>query len=139
MATSAALRQINQARILRTLRKGSWSRVALAKELGLNRSTVTVIISALLEQGLVRELDAVPYGAKPNGRPRVGVALQGSGAYFAGLELGNDLLTAVVTDLTGREIGRASATSSVPRCRSPAMAPAENPTENTDVRMIAIG
>ena len=106
MATSAALRQINQARILSTLRKGSWSRVALAKELGLNRSTVTVIISALLEQGLVRELDAAPYGVKPNGRPRVGVALQGSGAYFGGLELGNDQLTAVVTDLTGREVGR---------------------------------
>ena len=51
MATSAALRQINQARILNTLRKGSWSRVALAEELGLNRSTVTVIISGLLEQG----------------------------------------------------------------------------------------
>ena len=108
MATSASLRPINQARILNTLRKGSWSRVALAEELGLNRSTVTVIISGLLEQGLVRELDAAPSGAKANGRPRVGVALQGSGAYFGGLELGNELLTAVVTDLTGREIGRAS-------------------------------
>jgi predicted NBD/HSP70 family sugar kinase len=108
VATSAALRQINQARILNTLRKGSWSRVALAEELGLNRSTVTVIISGLLEQGLVRELDAAPSGAKANGRPRVGVALQGSGAYFGGLELGNELLTAVVTDLTGREVGRAS-------------------------------
>ena len=108
MATSAALRQINQARILNTLRKGSWSRVALAEELGLNRSTVTVIISGLLEQGLVRELDAASSGAKANGRPRVGVALQGSGAYFGGLELGNELLTAVVTDLTGREVGRAS-------------------------------
>ena len=84
------------------------SRVAPAKELGLNRSTVTVIISALLEQGLVRELDTAPYGSKPNGRPRVGVALQGSGAYFGGLELGNDRLTAVVTDLTGREVGRAT-------------------------------
>ena len=108
MATSAALRQINQARILNTLRKGSWSRVALAEELALNRSTVTVIISGLLEQGLVRELDAAPSGAKANGRPRVGVALQGSGAYFGGMELGNELLTAVVTDLTGREVGRAS-------------------------------
>jgi hypothetical protein len=108
VATSAALRQINQARILNTLRKGSWSRVALAEELGLNRSTVTVIISGLLEQGLVRELDAAPSGAKANGRPRVGVALRGSGAYFGGLELGNELLTAVVTDLTGREVGRAS-------------------------------
>ena len=108
MPTSAALRQINQARILNTLRKGSWSRVALAEELGLNRSTVTVIISGLLEQGLVRELDAAPSGAKANGRPRVGVALQGSGAYFGGLELGNELMTAVVTDLTGREVGRTS-------------------------------
>ena len=108
MATSAALRQINQARILSTLRNGSWSRVALAEELGLNRSTVTVIITGLLEQGLVRELDAAPRGEQPNGRPRIGVALEGTGAYFGGLELGNEQLTAVVTDLTGREVGRAS-------------------------------
>ena len=99
---------INEARILNTLRKGSWSRVALAEELGLNRSTVTVIIAGLLEQGLVRELDTAPSGARVNGRPRVGVALEGSGAYFGGMELGNEPLTAVVTDLTGREVGRAS-------------------------------
>ena len=108
MATSAALRPINQARILSTLRNGSWSRVALAETLGLNRSTVTVIVGGLIEQGLVRELDAAPQTSKPNGRPRVGVALQGSGAYFGGLELGNESLTAVVTDLAGRVVGRAS-------------------------------
>ena len=108
MATSAALRQINEARILSTLRNGSWSRVALAEKLGLNRSTVTVIVAGLIEQGLVRELDAAPLSTKPTGRPRVGVALEGSGAYFGGLELGNELLTAVVTDLAGRVVGRAS-------------------------------
>lgn len=109
MATSAALRQINQARILSTLRKGSWSRVALAEHLGLNRSTATVIVNALLEQGLVREIDPVPHRQGATGRPRVGIALNGSGAYFGGLELGNQTLTAVVADLTGREIDRASA------------------------------
>ena len=109
MATSAALRQINQARILTTLRKGSWSRVALAEHLGLNRSTATVIVNALLEQNLVREIDPVPHPQGATGRPRVGVALNGAGAYFGGLELGNQTLTAVVADLTGREIDRASA------------------------------
>ena len=82
--------------------------MALAEELGLNRSTVTVIVASLLDQGLVRELDSAPRNAKVNGRPRVGVALEGTGAYFAGLELGNEVLTVVVTDLTGREVGRAS-------------------------------
>ncbi len=109
MATSAALRQINQARILTTLRQGSWSRVALAQELGLNRSTATVIVNSLLEQGLVCEVDSVPHGQPANGRPRVGIALNGPGAYFGGLELGNQTLTAVITDLTGREIARAGA------------------------------
>ena len=109
MATSAALRQINQARILSTLRKGSWSRVALAEHLGVNRSTATVIVNALLEQGLVREIDPVPHPQGATGRPRVGIALKGTGAYFGGLELGNQTLTAVVADLTGREIDRASA------------------------------
>ena len=108
MATSAALRPINQARIMSTLRRGSWSRVALADQLGLNRSTVTVIVSSLLEQGLVRELDAAPRGAGSTGRPRTGIALDPSGAYFGGLELGNDSLTAVVSDLTGTELARAS-------------------------------
>jgi predicted NBD/HSP70 family sugar kinase len=107
VATSAALRQINLARVLSTLRRGSWSRVALAEELGLNRSTVTVIVSALLGRGLVTELDPEPHGVK-NGRPRVGIALRGGGAYFGGLEIGNDQLTAVVSDLTGVVVARAS-------------------------------
>jgi hypothetical protein len=60
----------------------------------LNRSTVTVIIS-VFEQGLVIELDAVPSGAKANGRP--GSGWQQAVAPTRGLELGNELLTAVVT------------------------------------------
>ncbi len=106
LATSAALRQINQARILNTLRRGSWSRVALAEELGLNRSTVTVIISTLIEQSLVRKLDTRPTTASD--RPLVDVALRGDEAYFGGLEFGNDQLTAAVSDLTDREIDRAT-------------------------------
>lgn len=90
------------------------SAALVAEKLGLNRSTVTVIIASLLDQGLVRELDSAPRNAKAHGRPRVGVALAGTGAYFAGMELGNELLTVVQPATPDAAI--VGAVSAPPRC-----------------------
>lgn len=109
MASSATLRHINQARVLDALREqGTLTRVELATMLGLQRSTITVITGALIEEGLVHELAETSAPNRGAGRPAVGLALSGPGAYFAGLDLGNELSTAIVVDLTGAEVGRAS-------------------------------
>jgi predicted NBD/HSP70 family sugar kinase len=108
VSTSASLRVINQARVLATLRRpGPWSRAELASALGITRSTVTVVVAALLEQGLVHEVGAAARDQASTGRPRVQVALRGEGGCFAGLALGNDDLVVQLIDLTGRRIDRA--------------------------------
>ncbi|MGN7150644.1 ROK family protein [Arthrobacter sp. SAFR-179] len=110
MASSSTLRHINQARVLDALWKhGPRSRVGLSELLGLQRSTITVITGALIEDGLVREVDADEPTQKSAGRPRVRLQLRSDGAYFAGLDLGNELSTAIVVDLSGSEVGRAAA------------------------------
>ncbi|NQD90248.1 ROK family transcriptional regulator [Paenarthrobacter sp. CM16] len=110
MASSSTLRHINQARVLDALRKhGPRSRVGLSELLGLQRSTITVITGALMDDGLVREVDEDTQSQKSAGRPRVQLELCPAGAYFAGLDLGNDISTAILVDLSGSEVGRASA------------------------------
>ncbi|MBX7445941.1 MULTISPECIES: ROK family transcriptional regulator [unclassified Arthrobacter] len=110
MASSSTLRHINQARVLDALWKhGPRSRVGLTELLGLQRSTITVITGALIEEGLVREVDSGGSSQKGAGRPRVTLQLCADGAYFAGLDLGNEMSTAIVVDLSGSEVGRASA------------------------------
>ena len=63
MATSAALRQINQARILNTLRKGSWSRVAPIQPRRFFRLLWERLISQGLGSVLVAELAGRPIAA----------------------------------------------------------------------------
>ncbi|MFF2300087.1 ROK family protein [Arthrobacter sp. NPDC058127] len=110
MASSSTLRHINQARVLDALRKhGPRSRVGLSELLGLQRSTITVITGALMDEGLVREVHDDAVSQKGAGRPRVQLELCPDGAYFAGLDLGNEISTAIVVDLSGAEVGRASA------------------------------
>ncbi|MFE4835898.1 ROK family protein [Arthrobacter sp. NPDC056691] len=110
MASSSTLRHINQARVLDALRRhGPRSRIGLSELLGLQRSTITVITGALIDDGLVREMHADGPAPKGAGRPRVTLELCPEGAYFAGLDLGNETSTAIVVDLSGSEVGRASA------------------------------
>jgi DNA-binding MarR family transcriptional regulator len=66
-ADQLLVRQMNMALLLDALRQArSTSRARLAAQVGLNRSTVSSIITELLEMGLVRETEL--QGSK-NGRP----------------------------------------------------------------------
>lgn len=99
--TTKILRHINAARCLRLLRtSGSVSRADMARLLGLNRSTTGHAIAALLEAGLVAELEEpVSDGPGRKGRPGVRVALAASGAYAIGLDVGTRELSGVLIDL----------------------------------------
>ena len=106
------LRHVNQKRVLDALRTRSpQSRVGLAERLGLTRSTLTVIVSTLVEQGLVRDAEVDVPRARTGGRPRVGLELVNDGAYFAGADIGHKTITAIVVDLLGEEVARAQATA----------------------------
>ncbi|HEU0165865.1 MAG TPA: MarR family winged helix-turn-helix transcriptional regulator, partial [Thermomicrobiales bacterium] len=109
MPTSATIRVVNQARVLAALRRqGPHSRVSLSEDLGLTRSTVTVIVTTLLEQGLVEEVVSDSHDPRATGRPRVELRLRSGGAYFGGLDIGNETLTTVIVDLNGHQVEHSS-------------------------------
>lgn len=109
MASNTLVRQINELRVLNALREhGRTSRTELASLLGLQRSTLSGLAASLLEAGLVHEVEDVATAPRPTGRPAVDLVLKGSSTYFAGLEIGHAVSTAIVLDLHGNEVGRAT-------------------------------
>lgn len=93
------LRSINSVRLLRQLRRGAVrSRAELARELGLNRSSVGHAVNDLLAAGLLRETGSLEGGA---GRPGIGLALDPDGALFGGAVLSSRAVRGVALDPTG--------------------------------------
>ncbi|WP_110589867.1 ROK family transcriptional regulator [Microbacterium suaedae] len=71
--TNEEVRQQNLSAVLRLVHTaGAQSRSHIGAVTGLNRSTVTALVTELLELGLVREAEAAPTGRR--GRPSLGVA-----------------------------------------------------------------
>lgn len=109
MATNTWIRHANERRVLSALREaGTASRTELATALGLRQSTLTGISGTLLESGLIKETNDRAGVSGKAGRPAVRLGLNESSAYFAGLEIGHTVSTAVVVDLVGREVARAT-------------------------------
>lgn len=102
-------RRIRQANVVAALRSlytcGRMSRADLARKLGLNRSSSGQIVTQLTESGLVREVEE----ASPRrgdevraGRPGIMLALVPEAAFFVGIEIGVEHITAVRIGLDGR-------------------------------------
>lgn len=98
------VRKFNTAVVLNTIRHNApLSRAEVAKFTGLNRSTVSQIINALLERKLVQETilqsDRV-------GRPGLLLELNPSGGFAIGIEIGVDYISLVVTDFLANVLWR---------------------------------
>ncbi len=103
-ADQVLVRRLNTALILEHLRKaGRLSRAALSASTGLNRSTVSSIISELLEASLVRETDEQ---ASTGGRPGLLVEINPAGGAAIGVELGVDVLSVILTDFVAGVLWR---------------------------------
>ena len=76
------------------------TRVDVAKELGLVKSTVSRIVSLLLEQGIVRETEAQHEHSRL-GRKPVGLEINESYGLVLGLEIQPDFYNAAAIDLRG--------------------------------------
>jgi len=101
MTSQAYIRDMNERRVLSALRReGNLSRAELARRLGLTRSGVTYIADSLLSAGLVREAmtGPRPVSDREAGRPGVALAINPSGHFFAGVEIGIDLMRFVLLD-----------------------------------------
>lgn len=79
-------------------RSGPHTRAALAEMTGLTKTTVSSLVSDLIEAGAVAEGGAVRGGER--GRPGVAVSLSGDRVATLGLEINIDYLAACVVDLT---------------------------------------
>jgi glucokinase-like ROK family protein len=94
-----SIREMNRLLILDQVRRyGPLARVAIARRLRLSRTTVSSIIDALLQEGLVREgsfLDAAPQG----GRRAILVHFQASAGYVLGIDIGRKHLVLMLTNL----------------------------------------
>jgi predicted NBD/HSP70 family sugar kinase len=97
-------RQVNRAKILRTLRTlQPVARVDLARETGLSRATVSSIVDELVLESLVEEIGAT---ASRGGRRPILLRVRSGreGRCAIGFELSRNNLSAVVVDLHGRII-----------------------------------
>lgn len=76
---------------------GPLSRADLARRIGIARSTITGAVGALIEEGLVEEMETVPVSGR--GRPATTIALaQGTGAAI-GIDFGFRHVRGVIADL----------------------------------------
>lgn len=108
-ATGSSPRKIRLINVIAALQNLSvtrrMSRAELARRLGLNRSSSGQIVTELTESGLVREVDDV----KPlrenlmrgAGRPGIMLELVPEAAFFVGIEIGVEHVSAVTIDLCG--------------------------------------
>jgi predicted NBD/HSP70 family sugar kinase len=101
MARPKLIRDINQSRALLLLKEhGTLSRAAFARALNLTRATVTRVAAELLQQGLVIETGQT-FVTEGTGRPGQGLKLNPEGAFFVGVGIEVERLTAVVVNLGG--------------------------------------
>jgi glucokinase-like ROK family protein len=95
-ADQALIRKMNTAILLDALRRfAPLSRAELAARTGLNRSTVSIIINSLIEEGLIEETDL--QSAKV-GRPGMLLELNPKGGFAIGIELGVDCISVIMSD-----------------------------------------
>jgi len=86
---------------------GQIARVDLARQLDVSPATVTALISELLAEGLVEEVEGQ---ARPGarGRPPVALGVRGAAGYVIGLKLGEFQHSAVLADMAGHTVASAS-------------------------------
>jgi predicted NBD/HSP70 family sugar kinase len=98
-AVPALLRALNERTVLDAVRaSGPLSRADLARQTGISRPTVSLVLRALLEDGLVRETELEP------GRPHYGAVYYEAdpeAALVLGVDFGSRMVRAALSDLAG--------------------------------------
>jgi glucokinase-like ROK family protein len=98
-----SLRELNRGRVIDALRdRGRASRAEIARATGLSRSTVSSIVSDLIESGLLTEHGeetGVAHG-EAGGRPPVLLSLNPSAGLAVGIDFGHTHLRVAVSDLS---------------------------------------
>ena len=103
-ADQATVRRLNLGLLMRSLASGGpRSRARLAEDTGLNKATVSSLVTELVDRGLAVEGIIQRSGV---GRPGRTIEVNTAMVRCIGLELNVDYLAGVITDLTGRVLAR---------------------------------
>lgn len=113
MTTEEIKKRLNFSRVLRAiwLNKGI-SRVEIAKNIRVDKSTVSNIVSVLLNMGIVLETEEGEAGPQ-GGRKPIFLTVNENFGYFVGFEIQNDYFRAIVVDLDGKIVLKDSGPLSV--------------------------
>lgn len=105
--STLGVRRVREANLSRTLGlihdKSPISRAAIVRETGLSATTVSSIVNALLESGLVQESGV---GQSSGGRPPIMMEFNYSYRYLLGVDMGATHLTIVLMNLAGEVTAR---------------------------------
>ena len=103
-ADQESIRKVNTSIVLNVLRLyAPVSRAELAAKTNLNRSTVSNIINALIDEGLVLELDTME---SKIGRPGIALALKPEAGAVVGVEIGVGFVSVILTDFVASVLWR---------------------------------
>ena len=103
-ADQGLIRKLNIAIILDILRRfAPLSRAELAARTGMNRSTVSIIVNSLIEEGFVQEADLQ---SSIIGRPGMLLVLNNKGGFAIGVEIGVNFISVILTDFTANILWR---------------------------------
>ncbi len=117
MANHTYVKNLNERRVLTLLRlETQLTRAEVARRLGLNRSTVTNLVDGLLQRNLLTENDwiASQTDGRDMGRPGINIALNPSGCYFLGVEVGVDVLRFALLNMALEVVEKAQISISPP-------------------------
>lgn len=105
VARSDTIRHINRQIVLNYVRERSpISRAVIAQETALQRSTVSLIVDELKDQGLIEEIE----GESTGGRPPTLLRLRAAGPIALGIDISTKLTMLATSDIAGRIIDRES-------------------------------
>jgi len=99
VARADTIRSINRQIVLNYVRERSpISRAEIAQEIALQRSTVSLIVSELMDEGLIEEVE----GESKGGRPPFLLRLRAAGPVAVGVDVGTTKTVIATCDLGGR-------------------------------------
>ena len=105
VARADTIRDINRQIVLNYIRERQpISRAEISHETELQRSTVSLIVDELNEQGLIEEIE----GESTGGRPPLLLRLRAAGSVAIGVDVGTAYTTIATADLVGRIVCRQS-------------------------------
>src|SRR5215208_726525 len=105
VARSDTIRNINRQIVLNYVRERSpISRAEISHETALQRSTVSLIVDELKDQGLIEEIE----GESTGGRPPILLRLRAAGPIALGIDISTKQTVLAISDIAGRVIDRES-------------------------------